>query len=142
MKYLLDSNIFIHLANRSTGAEQIEQRIIEVGMASCQINAVIAAELRYKLETGPGRVRKTAIELLNTLLATVECVELSCAAGHEAGQIRARLHRAGKPIGLPDALIAGHAITHGLILVSDNTREFDRVAGLRHENWRTPRPGQ
>ena len=136
MKYLLDSNVFIHLANRSAGAQQIEQRIIDASMAQCLINAVIAAELRYKLETGPGRVRKTAIELLTTLLATVQCVDLSCAAGHEAGQIRAELHRAGTPIGLPDALIAGHARASGLILVSDNSREFARVPDLQYENWR------
>ena len=136
MKYLLDSNVFIHLANRSAGAAQIEQRIINAGMAQCQINAVIAAELRYKLETGPGRVRKTALELLPKLLATVSCAPLSCAAGHEAGHIRAQLQRTGKPIGLPDALIAGHARSNGLILVSDNSGEFGRVPGLQHENWR------
>lgn len=136
MKYLLDSNVFIHLANHSAGWEQIEQRIIDAGMAQCQINAVIAAELRYKLETGPGRVRKTALALLGKLLATVACVELSCEAGHEAGHIRAQLHHAGKPIGLPDALIAGHARANGLTLVSDNSGEFARVPGLKHENWR------
>lgn len=136
MKYLPDSNVFIHLANRSAGWEQIEQRIIDAGMAQCQINAVIAAELRYKLETGPGRVRKTALELLTRLLATIPWVELSCKAGHEAGHVRAQLRRAGSLIGLPDALIAGHARANGLILVSDNSGEFARVPGLKHENWR------
>ena len=124
------------MANGAAGADQIEKKMFAAGAAQCFINAVIAAELRYKLETGPGRVRKTAIELLSGLLASINCVELSCAAGHEAGQIHAELHRTGKPIGLPDALIAGHARANGLILVSDNFRGFGRVPGLTHENWR------
>lgn len=109
MKYLLDSNVIIHLANRATGVDEIERRIIAAGMAHCGINAVIAAELRYKVETGPGRVRKTAIALLANTLASVQCVELPCAGGNEAGMIRAEMHRNGTPISLPDALIAGHA---------------------------------
>ena len=135
MKYLLDSNVFMHVANGSAGADRIEARIFEVGASQCLINAVITAELRYKVETGAGRVRKPSLEMLAEMLADVTCVELTCAAGHEAGEIRAELHRLGRPIGLPDALIAGHARERGLILVSDNVKEFERVPGLLWENW-------
>ncbi|MEK9845690.1 PIN domain-containing protein, partial [Thalassospira sp.] len=51
------------------------------------------------------------------------------------GDIRSTLEREGKVIGPYDMMIAGHARSHGLILVTNNTREFERVDGLRLENW-------
>ena len=57
------------------------------------------------------------------------------AAAQHTGQIRAELARAGRPIGPYDQMIAGHARSLGLILVSNNVAEFGRVAGLRLVNW-------
>ena len=51
------------------------------------------------------------------------------------GQIRAELERAGTPVGTHDMLIAAHARSEGLVIVTRNRREFDRIAGLRVENW-------
>ena len=62
------------------------------------------------------------------------------AAASHSGQIRASLHRAGQPIGSYDLMIAGHARSLGLVLVTHNTREFSRVPGLLVEDW-TSSPG-
>ncbi len=134
--YLLDSNVFMHLANGSRGAEQIERRIIEVTAEKCFINPVIASELREKVETGPGRVRKHALAFMADILATVQCVEMDCASGQESGLIRAEQSEKGRSIATPDALIAGHARHVGMVLVTDNTRHFSGIARLKLENWR------
>jgi tRNA(fMet)-specific endonuclease VapC len=61
-------------------------------------------------------------------------------AAIHTGQLRAELARSGTPIGPYDQLIAGHARSRGLILVTNNRREFDRVPGLRVEDWTTSAP--
>ena len=136
MIYLLDSNVFMHLANGAKGAEKIEARIVAIGIASCIINPVIAAELRHKVETGAGRVKKDALLLLSQMLAAARCVPLDCAAGQEGGLIFAERALKGLSIAMPDALIAGHARHAGLILVSDNQKHFAGIARLKLENWR------
>ena len=134
--YLLDSNVFMHIANRAEGAERIERRFIAATAAHCVINPVIAAELRCKVESGPGRVRKHAIDLLMELLEAMRCVPLDGAAGQEGGMIFAQQAAKGCSIAMPDALIAGHARHAELILVSDNEKHFAGIARLRLENWR------
>jgi tRNA(fMet)-specific endonuclease VapC len=134
--YLIDTNVFMHLANGSHGAERIERRIIEVTAEKCFINPVIASELREKIETGAGRVRKHALQFMADILATVQCIEVDCASGQESGLIRAEQSKKGKSIATPDALIAGHARHTGMILVTDNTRHFSGIARLKLENWR------
>ncbi len=134
--YLIDTNVFMHLANGAHGADQIERRIIEVTAERCFINPVVASELREKIETGAGRIRKRALEFMADILATVQCVEIDCASGQESGLIRAEQSKKGKPIATPDALIAGHARHSGIILVSDNTKHFGGIARVKLENWR------
>lgn len=62
-------------------------------------------------------------------------MEFNAPAAEEYGKIRAQLERKGMPIGPMDLLIAGQARSEGLILVTNNTREFERVEGLRVEDW-------
>ena len=71
-----------------------------------------------------------------TLLKTIRTLPFDSAAAREAARIRAELESQGCPIGPYDVLLAGHALAAGLILVSANTAEFSRVAGLAVENWR------
>ena len=68
-------------------------------------------------------------------LARLEVLDFDAAAATHAGQIRAELARLGTPIGPYDQMIAGHARSRGLVVVSNNTAEFARVAGLRIANW-------
>jgi len=73
--------------------------------------------------------------LLDVFLAEIALLPLDARAVRATARLRAELRRAGKPIGEMDALIAGHAIGLGLTLVTHNTREFGRVAGLTVEDW-------
>ena len=68
-------------------------------------------------------------------MARLEILPYDTLAASHTGQLRAELARSGTPIGPYDQLIAGHARSRGLIIVTNNRREFDRVPGLRVEDW-------
>ena len=72
---------------------------------------------------------------LEEFVARMDILPLGDSAARHAGQIRAELAKLGMPIGPYDQLIAGHARSLGLVLVTNNEKEFSRVAGLRLENW-------
>ena len=67
--------------------------------------------------------------------ARLEVLSYDDIAANHTGQLRAELAKAGKPIGPYDQMIAGHARSLGLIVVTNNVKEFNRVPGLRIENW-------
>ena len=77
------------------------------------------------------------LEKLGAFLAPLQVLPLTSEDVWVYGGLRARLERAGKPIGPLDLLIAAHAVARGLILVTNNQREFSRVSDLRLENWTT-----
>ena len=79
--------------------------------------------------------RLTARRHSRALAACVEVLPFDSQAAQHFGQVRAELAKSGKPIGPYDLMIAGHACSRGLILVTNNLREFKRVPGLRLENW-------
>ena len=72
---------------------------------------------------------------ISLFLSPITVLEFHATAAEEYGKIRAELERKGTPIGPMDLLIAGHARSEGLILVTNNTREFERVEGLTVEDW-------
>ena len=72
---------------------------------------------------------------IEALAARVDVLPFDNQAAQHFGQVRVELAKAGKPIGPYDLMIAGHARSRGLILVTNNLREFKRVPGLRLENW-------
>jgi tRNA(fMet)-specific endonuclease VapC len=74
--------------------------------------------------------------VLRAFLATVETLSFDTIAASEYGRVRAGLKRAGTPIGDRDTLIAAHAKSSGLSLVTNNTKEFERVEGLVLEDWK------
>ncbi len=74
--------------------------------------------------------------------ARLEVLDYDSQAAEHSGQLRAELARAGTPIGPFDQLIAGHARARGLVLVTNNVREFQRVPGLRNEDWLVSPTGQ
>lgn len=73
---------------------------------------------------------------LDALVEEIECVDFDLQAAAAYGRLRAQLEVAGKPIGPNDMLIAAHALSLRLVLVTDNVDEFHRVKGLRLTNWR------
>jgi tRNA(fMet)-specific endonuclease VapC len=91
----------------------------------------------FELETGIAKSTRPAKRRaqLDELLSLVSVLPLDTAAARHAATIRASLEKAGRPIGPLDTLIAGTAAAHGATLVTRNTRELGRIAGLRVESW-------
>lgn len=130
MRYLLDTNIISNLVNDPHGL--VTERIRRVGEANICTSIIVAAELRF------GAAKKRSSRLtsrLERILSTMEVMPFEAPADVVYGTLRSRLEQAGRPIGSNDLLIAAHAMTLGYTIVSDNQREFARIAGLRHENW-------
>jgi tRNA(fMet)-specific endonuclease VapC len=103
-----------------------------VGEEDVCTSIVVAAELRY------GSAKKNSSRLtaqLDAVLGAIEVLALEAPIDAVYGMIRARLEQTGQPIGANDLLIAAHALALGLIVVTDNEREFSRVDNLRVENW-------
>lgn len=128
--YLLDTNIVSDLVRHPQGA--VAARIGQVGEAAVATSIIVAAELHF------GAAKRQSERLsrqLAAVLAVLPVLPLSGDADRTYGELRARLEAAGRPIGGNDMLIAAHALTIGATLVTDNVGEFERVAGLRIENW-------
>ena len=128
--YLLDTNIISDVIRNPDGPA--ERRIEQVGPKAIFTSIIVASELRY------GCVKKGSPELLTrveAILETIPVLPLDIPADAEYGGIRAELEAAGQPIGMNDLLIAAHAHALKLTLVTDNTREFSRIRGLKVENW-------
>src|SRR5882724_3019978 len=130
MKFLVDTNICIYALklNPIVLERLLEQKPVDVGLS-----VITEAELRTGAakSTSPTRTAR----LLENFLRPLTVVELVSADAVAYAQLRARLERAGTPIGPLDALIAAQAMARGLTLVSNNEREFRRITGLRLENW-------
>ncbi|MCP4486972.1 MAG: tRNA(fMet)-specific endonuclease VapC [Gammaproteobacteria bacterium] len=97
------------------------------------ISTVTLGELIFGAERSQQVERNLAD--IEAMIARMEVLPLDNEAACHFGQIRAELYRAGQPIGPYDMMIAAHARSSGMILVTNNTKEFDRVPGLRLENW-------
>ena len=132
MRYLLDTNACADYLNGRYPA--VVQRIQDASPDDIATSSVVAAELRYGAEKS-ARPEKNHSRL-DILLSEVRCLDFDLAAASAYGALRVDLERRGRPIGAHDLLIAGHAISTGLILVTDNVREFIRIKGLTVENWR------
>jgi len=130
MKYMLDTNICIFIINKKH-PRVLEH--LEANRDSLTISAITLAELEYGLAASAFQKRNALV--LTQFTAVVRCLPFSHHAAAEYGRIRADLQRRGKPIGPLDMLIAAHAKSEGLTLVTNNTREFERVEGLMLEDW-------
>ncbi|PZQ47520.1 MAG: VapC toxin family PIN domain ribonuclease [Rhodovulum sulfidophilum] len=128
---LLDTNAVIALVTRRS--EALLRRVEACAPGTLGLSAIVAHELYY----GAYRSQKVAfnLETLRLLLADLVLLDFDREDARAAGEIRAELARRGTPIGPYDVLIAGQAKARGLTLVTNNTGEFDRVAGLRVEDW-------
>lgn len=97
------------------------------------ISTVTLGELIFGAERSQQVERNLAD--IEAMVARIEVLPLDNEAAYHFGQIRAELYRIGQPIGPYDMMIAAHARSMGLIVVTNNTKEFKRVSGLRLENW-------
>jgi tRNA(fMet)-specific endonuclease VapC len=102
------------------------------------VSSITVAELQYGVAKST-RPEQTALALA-ALLAPLDVLAFDDGAAAVYGAVRAGLERTGTPIGSMDLLIAAHALALGRTVVTNNTREFSRVAGLKVENWAVDLP--
>ena len=134
MKYMLDTNIIAYAKNRRPA--EVLNRLMEHRQEDLCISAVTMTELEFGVfnSSKPERNRMA----LMMFLSGIQIVPFDADAAREYGDIRHDLTARGMLIGANDLLIAAHARALGLTLVTNNTREFERVSGLRIENWAAP----
>jgi tRNA(fMet)-specific endonuclease VapC len=129
MQFLLDTNAVIALLNdpRSPLARRIRQEMpSDIG-----ISAIVSHELFY----GAFKSRRAAQNITRIDALRFAVLEFDNEDARQAGVIRAHLASVGSSIGPYDVLIAGQAVARNMILVTHNTDEFERVPGLRIEDW-------
>ena len=130
LKYLLDTNMVTYtIKNRPAHVRDAFVRC-EGQMA---ISSVTWGELIYGVERSSQPEKNLAD--IEAMAARLEILPLNEQAANHFGQIRAELYRVGQPIGPYDMMIAGHARALGLVLITNNAKELERVPGLRIENW-------
>ena len=131
MRYLLDTNVcVVYLNGRSAS---VRDRLLATSAEEIAVCSVVKAELFY----GAFRSNnpKRTLELQQAFLSRFVSLPFEDESALLAGQIRAKLSSVGTPIGSYDLQIAAIALVNNLILVTHNTREFERVEGLQIEDW-------
>ena len=130
LRYLLDTDIVIYLQRRRTS---VVRRFEQLEPGEAALSVVVYGELRYGAEKSDRRT--DVLKDLEDLIRFVPLLAMPPSVGDTYGEIRAVLERAGEVIGGNDLWIAAHARTANLTLVTNNTREFKRIKGLKLENW-------
>ena len=131
MRYMLDTNICIYVIK--TKQEKVFQKLQTIHPEDVCISSVTYAELVHGVEKSIA-VEKNRLAL-SMLLANMEILDFDAVAANCYGKIRADLEKKGTPIGPLDMMIAGHAQSLGYTIVTNNVKEFSRVAALKIENW-------
>jgi len=130
LKYMLDTDIVIYTIKNKP--EHMRDTFKRHSGLLC-ISAVTFGELIYGAEKSDQPLRN--LEDIEGLAARLTVMPFDDKAATQFGQVRAELAKKGTPIGPYDQMIAGHARALSLTLVTNNTREFKRVPGLRVKNW-------
>ncbi|MBL1175380.1 type II toxin-antitoxin system VapC family toxin [Pantanalinema sp. GBBB05] len=129
-QYLLDTNILSDLVKHPQG--QVFQRIVTVGEENVCTSIIVACELRFGgVKSGSSRL----VQQLERILEALPVLPIEPPVDKQYARIRTHLEQAGTPIGPNDLLIAAHALSLGLTLVTANIREFERVPALSLNNW-------
>ncbi|MGA2222941.1 MAG: type II toxin-antitoxin system VapC family toxin [Syntrophobacteraceae bacterium] len=131
MLFMLDTNICIYIIkSRPT---KVVRKVRDFSPSDLVVSAITVCELEYgaSKSSNPEKNRQSLIKFL----APFEICPFNEQAASHYGDIRAHLEKGGKPIRAMDLLIAAHARSLSLTLVTNNIKEFDRVPGLRTENW-------
>jgi tRNA(fMet)-specific endonuclease VapC len=131
MRYLLDTDTCIYIAKDKP--PQVLARLTRLREGDVGMSVITYAELSY----GASKSRQVEAnwKRIDRLASLVPVLPLGAGAARHYGALRYHLERRGSPIGAHDLLIAAHALDLNLTLVTNNTREFTRVEGLRIENW-------
>lgn len=130
LQYMLDTSICIHVLRNYP--PELRERFNQAAEQLC-ISSVTLGELYYGAEKSARRLDN--LQAVEHFTARLEVLPFAAQAAAHYGQIRAQLERAGRPAGAYDMMIGGHARSEGLVLVTNNVSEFERMDGLRLENW-------
>lgn len=128
---MLDTNICIYIIKQKP--PEVLKRFLEYQVGDIAISAITLAELRYGVAKSHYRDKNT--KALDEFIIPLEILPFDEEATRSYGEIRAALEKAGTPIGSMDLLIAAHAVSLGVTLVTNNTKEFNRVSGLTVVDW-------
>lgn len=131
IKYMLDTNICIFAIKHKP--ESLVNRIEQCIPGELCISSITFAELLHGVEKSQAVERNRLALLL--FLSKITILDFDSEAADKYGKLRADLERKGTPIGPMDMLIAGHAKSEQLIVVTNNTREFKRISGLEIQDW-------
>jgi len=130
MKYLLDTNICIHIMKHT---QNVLRKFSEVHEGSAGISSITLAELEFGICNSTSYEKNRA--KLISFLPLIEVLSFDDIAAVEYGIIRTDLQKRGIPIGSLDMLIAAQAKARNLIIVTNNVREFERITDLQVEDW-------
>lgn len=133
-KYLLDTNILIDFLNE---VPSVVEKIILVGTRQCCISVISLHELYYGAQLAREKKEEyyyKELEKINTLLEYFKVLTLKT-NGEEYAHIKYSLRKNGKPVDEFDMLIAAHAVSEGLTVVTDNIKHFQNMPDVKVENW-------
>src|SRR6056297_144205 len=130
LRYMLDTKILNYTVKNKP--EWVRQQF-EAHDGEICVSSVTTMELLYGAHRS--RAVRRNLDVIEGLLGRIELLDSDLGAAEHAGQIRAELAAAGNPIGPFDVMIAGHARSRGMCLITNNESEFIRVSGLRLANW-------
>jgi len=130
LSYMLDTNICIYVMK--TYPPELRDRFNATAEQLC-ISSITLGELCFGAEKSARRSENLAA--IDNFVSRLDVLPFGDKAAAHYGQIRAELSRAGTPCGVHNMQIGGHARAEGLIVVTNNMREFVRMPGLRVENW-------
>ena len=130
MKFLLDTDTCIYALKQN---ERVLRQLLSAAREDVAVSVITEAELR----TGAAKSSHPTktVRLVENFLVPLTLLEFTSIDAIAYAAVRSKLEREGTPIGPLDTLIASQAIARNLVLVSNNEREFRRVAGLNVENW-------
>lgn len=134
MKYLLDTNICVLLIRQKS--PQVLAKLTSHSITDICISAITVAELQYGVQKSNQPTLNQ--QALDQFLLPLNVIPFDEQDAIDYGYIRANLEAQGLPIGALDTFIAAQALQYNLVLVTNNVREFARVAGLTVEDWTKP----
>lgn len=134
MKYLIDTNICIYIMNNHP--HEVFERFRNIGVGAIGISSITVSELYYGA-CKSSKIKQN-IKRVEEFLYPFEILPYDESASREYGKIRSYLEKNGQIIGPLDLLIAAHAISRNLTIITNNTKEFKRIESLQVENWVRP----
>lgn len=131
MKYLLDTNICVGIIRQKR--PKLLQKLTQYSISDITVSSITVAELQFGVQKSSYPAQNS--QALIQFLAPLTLLDFDYRAAEAYGHIRAYLEAQGTPIGSLDTLIAAHALSRNLIVVTSNVKEFARVRGLMVEDW-------